>query len=243
MAVEVAQRAAEHRPGRVLETAAGPGIVTRALRDALAPEAELVATDLQDAMPAVARGEFRDGERVAFEPADATALPFADGRFDAVACQFGVMFFPDNVAGYREMRRVLAPGGRTHFSVWDSHVHNPFGRIAHDIVTDFFPNDTPPFQRIPLPYWFDPIKNAPVATGFTEITCAVIRRDQPLRDAAHFARGIVHGNPLFDQIRARGSVDPEAMVTALTADFHQAFGPDPTRMPLEALFFEATKPG
>jgi ubiquinone/menaquinone biosynthesis C-methylase UbiE len=56
------------------------------------------------------RGKFRSDERVDFQPADATALPFLDGAFDAVVCQFGVMFFPDKDRSYREVDRVLAPG-------------------------------------------------------------------------------------------------------------------------------------
>jgi len=77
----------------VLETAAGTGIVTRKLRDALAKDARLTATDLNPPMLEVARAKFRAGEQVEFQPADATALPFADGSFDAVMCQFGIMFF------------------------------------------------------------------------------------------------------------------------------------------------------
>ena len=242
MAAEMARRVAAHRPGRVLETAAGTGIATRALRDALAPDAELVATDLQESMLAVARRKFRAGERVVFAPADATALPYPDARFDAVVCQFGAMFFPDKAAGIREMGRVLAPGGRAALSVWDGHANNPFGRLSHEVVTAFFPVDPPQFQRIPFATPFETIEAACVAAGLVDITCAVVRVDGPLPDAAHFARGIVYGSPLIDQIHARGGVDPEAVVAALTAAFHTAFGPDPARMPLQALIVEAIKP-
>ena len=92
-AADIARRVASGNPTRVLETAAGTGIVTRKLRDALAKDARLTATDLNPPMLEVARTKFRAGEQVEFQPADATALPFADGSFDAVMCQFGIMFF------------------------------------------------------------------------------------------------------------------------------------------------------
>jgi len=93
-AADIARRAAADRPARVLETAAGTGIVTRKLRDALPADTQLTATDLNPPMLDIARAKFRPGEQVGFQPADAIALPFADQSFDAIVCQFGVMFFP-----------------------------------------------------------------------------------------------------------------------------------------------------
>jgi ubiquinone/menaquinone biosynthesis C-methylase UbiE len=110
-ATDMARRVASSSPSRVLETAAGTGIVTRALRDAIAPGAHLTATDLNVGMGVVARRKFRSGEQVIFQEADATALPFPDASFDTVVCQFGVMFFPDKEKSYRKIHRVLVPGG------------------------------------------------------------------------------------------------------------------------------------
>lgn len=101
-AADIARRAAGGKPATVLETAAGTGIVTRALRDHLAAGIRLTATDLNEPMLDVARTKFRPGEQVEFQQADAMALPFADGSFDAVVCQFGVMFFPDKDQSYRD---------------------------------------------------------------------------------------------------------------------------------------------
>jgi ubiquinone/menaquinone biosynthesis C-methylase UbiE len=94
-AVDIARRAAAFSPASVLETAAGTGIVTRQLRDFLPPSVHLTATDLNTQMLEAAQTKFMTGEKISFQPADATALPFSDVAFDVVVCQFGVMFFPD----------------------------------------------------------------------------------------------------------------------------------------------------
>jgi SAM-dependent methyltransferase len=106
---DIARRVATSAPKRVLEIAAGTGIVTRRLRDLLPREAQLVATDLNPPMLEVARGKFRPDENIEFQPADATALPYPDASFDAVVCQFGVMFFPDKDKGHREGARQWGP--------------------------------------------------------------------------------------------------------------------------------------
>ena len=137
-AADISHRVAACNPARVLETAAGTGIVTRWLRDVLPAGVRLTATDLNPPMLEIARTKFRSGEQVEFQPADATALPFADSSFDAVVCQFGVMFFPDKDKSYREVYRVLAPGGHYLFNIWDSHRHNPFGKSRTKSWEAFF---------------------------------------------------------------------------------------------------------
>lgn len=241
-AADIARRVATGSPARVLETAAGTGIVTRKLRDVLPDNAQLTATDLNPPMLDIARAKFRPDEQVDFQPADAVALPFADASFDAVVCQFGVMFFPDKAKSFSEACRVLALGGRYVLSVWDSHRYNPFGRIAHEVAARFFPVDPPQFYSVPFScHQIDPIKDMLITAGFGDIDIAVIRQDRELPDIAHFARAAVHGNPLIDQVRARGSVDPERIVDALAQEFRREFGNDPGRMPVQAIIFSATK--
>lgn len=241
-AADIARRAASGRPARVLETAAGTGIVTRKLRDALPDDTQLTATDLNLPMLDVARAKFRPGEQVGFQPADAVALPFADQSYDAIVCQFGVMFFPDKVKSFSEAYRVLAPGSRYLLSVWDSHRYNPFGRIAHEVAARFFPTDPPQFYNLPFScHQIDPIKELLMAAGFGDIGIAVIRQERELPDIANFARAAVYGNPLIDQVRARGGVDPERIVDALAQEFRREFGNDPGRMPVQAIVFSATK--
>ena len=141
---DLAARVARLAPKRVLETAAGTGIATRALAQALPETASIVATDLNPAMIDFAAAKTK-ARNVSWRQADALALPFEDGAFDAVACQFGVMFFPDKRAGYREALRVLAPGGRFVFSVWDRIEDNEVPRIVTDAVAALFPGDPPRF--------------------------------------------------------------------------------------------------
>jgi ubiquinone/menaquinone biosynthesis C-methylase UbiE len=141
----MARRAAAGSVNRVLETACGTGIVTRALSDTLPRTAGIMATDLNPGMMAIARSKLQGDEQVSFQPADGTALPCPDGSFDTVVCQFGMMFYPDRDKGYSEAARVLCRDGRYLFSVWDSHRYNAFGRITHEVVEQFFPVDPPPF--------------------------------------------------------------------------------------------------
>jgi len=145
-AADLARRLADIKTGSVLETAAGTGIVTQALAAALPPAVELVATDLNQAMIDFAAAK-PGMKRISFRQADATKLPFADASFDAVVCQYGVMFFPDRVAGYREARRVLKPGGRFLFNVWDSLAHNPVTAV----VSTAWPPSFPTIRRASSP--------------------------------------------------------------------------------------------
>jgi SAM-dependent methyltransferase len=241
-AADIAQRAAATRPARVLETAAGTGIVTRRLRDMLPTGTHLVATDLNPPMLEAARGKFRPDERVQFQTADALSLPLQDASVDAVVCQFGVMFFPDKDKSYREVHRVLAPGGRYVFNVWDSPRFNPVARIAHETISSFFPADPPPFYTVPFSYYsIDPIKQSLIDAGFAEIAIFVIPREKDIPDIAGFARALVFGNPVIDQIRARGGVDPNHVVAAIDKALRQEFSGSPPRMPLQAIVFEAHK--
>jgi SAM-dependent methyltransferase len=239
---DIARRAAATVPLRVLELAAGTGIVTRRLRDALPREAHLTATDLNPPMLEVASGKFRPDETVDFQPADAMALPFPDASFDSVVCQFGVMFFPDKDNGYREAHRVLVSGGRYLFSVWDSHRHNPIGRLITETLAGFFPEDPPQFYQVPFGYHrIDPIKDSLDDAGFSDLTIVVLSLNKLVPDVVTHARALVLGNPLVDQIRARGSVDPERVIEALAEAIPREFGTDPTRIPLQAIVFEARR--
>jgi ubiquinone/menaquinone biosynthesis C-methylase UbiE len=151
-AKDLANRVSALNAERVLETAAGTGIVTRALVGSPSPSVSIVATDLNQPMLDHAAERVSSG-RVSWQKVDAQALPFPDGSFDAVVCQFGVMFFPDKQKAYREARRVLKAGGRFIFNVWDRIERNEFADLVTAAVADMFANDPPRFlARIPHGY-------------------------------------------------------------------------------------------
>lgn len=240
-AQDMAHRAALRAPRAVLEVAAGTGVVTRKLRDVLHPQARLTATDLNAPMLDVARAKFKPGEDVAFSVADALALPFADGAFDCLVSQFGLMFFPDKAAAHREAWRVLAPHGRYLLSVWDAPSYNPFSRIGLKTATHFFPDDPPNFLEKPFSCpEIDPAKEALIAAGFSHIAVYVLPHRQAVSDIAAFARGLVFGSPLIEQIRARGGVAPEAVAQRLAARFTATFG-SPAIVPMQAIVFDAVR--
>src|SRR5687768_6167617 len=156
------------QPDRILEIAAGTGIVTRAL-DRAAPQAQIVATDLNPMMLGVAQNLRSD--RVSFQPADAQDLPFDDQSFDLVVCQFGVMFYPNKVRAHQEARRVLRSNGHYLLVSFDRLELNPVPNAAGNAVAALFPDDPPAYmERGPFSY-ADPalIKRDLLAGGFSRI--------------------------------------------------------------------------
>ena len=224
---EVARRASALKPAWILETAAGTGIVTAALAQAV-PSAHIVATDLNAAMLDVARARITS-ENVRFETADAQDLPFEDGSFDLVVCQFGVMFYPDKVRGNAEARRVLRQGGRYIALIWDRLDNNPGARIVHDTVTALYADDPPGFlARTPYGYC-DPaaIEHDLLEAGFTDIQFETLKlHSMPRTTARDAASGFVLGSPLRAEIEQRGASGLQRTVDAAEQALSQLNGPD-----------------
>src|SRR6187549_1702688 len=183
--------------GAILETAAGTGRVTRALADATGPGAAIMATDFSDQMLAQAM-KLVSSPKVSWREADATALPFQDAAFDAVVCQFGVMFFPDKAAGYGEARRVLKPGGRFVFSVWDDIEANDLSWIVGETVAALFPDNPAEFlQRGPFGYHDEAVIREGLArAGFGDVVVERVVLETPAASASDAATAIVRGTPL-----------------------------------------------
>lgn len=204
-AAEVARRVAEGLPRKVLEVAAGTGVLTAAMAQAL-PQAELHATDLN---PAMVGFGVRRVPTARWQPADAADLPYPDDSFDVVVCQFGIMFFLDRAVALAEAARVLRPGGRLVLTTWDEAETSPFPRALVASLTAMFPDDPPSFVvRIPHGY-ADPerIRADLAAAGFgsVEVERTVLRGRAP--SAETLAEGFALGTPLRFVLRDRGGVD------------------------------------
>jgi SAM-dependent methyltransferase len=237
----MAERVARREPHAVLEIAAGTGIVTRALRDALPSTTAITATDLNPPMLDVARAKFAAGG-VTLSVADAQALPFPAASFDAVVCQFGIMFYPDKAKATAEAWRVLRPGGTYLFSVWDSHRYNSFARITDGLIKRFFPENPPPFYAVPFgSASIDPIKTELLDAGFHDPLIEVLGTKSAVADLGLFVRGLVYGNPLIDQIRARGTVSADTLYAAVAEALAADFGSPPVA-PVQAIFYSTIKP-
>ena len=200
------------------------------------PGAEIVATDLNQAMLDVAAARVRVAERDASSRPTPRPCPSPTRASTLVVCQFGVMFFPDRIAAYREARRVLKPGGRFLFNVWDRIETNP-------VTATVGGRRRRPVSRHP---------QLPTAGSRSAITTARIEADlrdagfaddrgarrsrrpaaSPPRDAAI---GLVQGTPLRAEIEAHG-VDLDEATDAAAAALADLDGKD---APMSAIVVSA----
>lgn len=232
----------DNTPARVIELAAGTGILSRKLRDRLPPGTSLLVTDLNSPMLDVARGKFAAGENVEFAVADAMDLSFGDAAFDLMACQFGVMFFPDKPAAFREAARIIKPGGRLVFNVFSAMQENPYSQIAYAVPAQFFPGEPPGFYKVPFHYGNPEKVRADLASaGWREVRHETIRLRKKIENPEGFARGLVYGNPLIHDITNQGHIDPETVARAVLRALNVMFGPTGMTMPLEATMFTCTR--
>ena len=221
----IAEQSALLKPNRILETAAGTGIVTRALNEAL-PQARIVATDLNPVMIDFA-AQRTGSKQVAFQRADAQNLPFPDGSFDLVVCQFGVMFFPDKIRANREAWRVLVSSGHYLVVSFDRLEFNLVPKMAQDAVAALFPEDPPKYMEHGPFSYADPavIEHDLWAAGFTDIKCDTVALPSRVsaRDAA---QGLVLGSPFRAEIERRDPSALDRVVNAVTEALRPLDGED-----------------
>jgi len=233
----VAELCARFSPKRLLETAAGTGILTGALSRAI-PQAEIVATDLNPEMIALAAQRVTS-ERVVFERADAMALPYRDASFDVAVCQFGIMFILDKVKANREAWRVLNAGGHYVLVAFDRIALNPIPRAAGQAVNALFPDRPLEYMQLGPFSYSDPerIGEDLKTAGFRDVdlqTCELSSR-VTARDAA---LGFVLGSPLRSQIEQR---DPKVLDRAVDAVTEALREWDGKEAPMSAHLAIATK--
>lgn len=240
-AEDLAARTQALEPRSVLEVACGTGVVTRALSATLPAACKITATDLNDAM--VAHGQVVGTTRaVAWRQADVMALPYDGESFDVAVCQFGVMFFPDRVAAYREIRRILRPGGTFLFNVWNGLEHNEFAAVVTEAVSALFPENPPVFlARTPYGHGSPTeIESEVKAAGFTN--CRLVQRDDisaaggPDLPAIAFCQG----TPLRNEIEARESSGLQRATATAAEAIRSRYGNGPIKGRISAVVVGAS---
>jgi ubiquinone/menaquinone biosynthesis C-methylase UbiE len=241
-AKDIAKRVPVRDGARILELACGTGVVTAELLRSMPASARLAATDLNQAMLDVARPILGGDPRLTLSVADACQIPFPDASFDAIVCQYGVMFFPDKVQAMREARRVLTPGGRYVFNVWDSLEHNPISRTVHETLRGMFPAD-PPLFLAKLPFgWSDhaEIQRTVRAGGFTSCAIETLAFPCEAPTAQHAAIAWLESTPLFPALQERGITDMTKTRDAMTQVLAAAYGDRPCRTTMQAIVVTAS---
>ena len=242
-AEDLAHRVASRSPAAVLETAAGTGVVTRALAPKLSADASYVVTDLnQPMLDHAARRQGQD-RRITWQQADALDLPYPDAQFDVVCCQFGAMFFPDRTKGYREANRVLRPGGSFIFNVWDKIEDNVFANDVTMALAELFPGDPPRFlARTPHGYHDEKlIENELQSAGYSRVT---IERTSKLSSAPSpldVAIAYCQGTPVRNEIEARGAERLQAATEHAAAAIAKLHGNGEVSAKIQALMIVAKK--
>ncbi len=240
---DLADRVAAAKPRDVLETCAGTGALTREIASRLSAEARLVATDLNQPMLDHALARVRH-DRVVSKQADALALPFDDRSFDVVACQFGVMFFPDKSRGYEEARRVLKPGGALLFSVWDRLSANELADVVTEALATIFPQDPPRFMaRTPHGYHdIARIRDELAGAGLINVGISAVDHTSRATSARDAAIAICQGTPLRNEIEARDPSRLDEATRCAAEALARRFGDGPIEARMRAFVISAQSP-
>ena len=198
---------------RVLDVGCGTGIVARRVASRLEAEGSVIGLDANEGMLAVAEAA-PAGSRPAIDwrQGDATDLPFPDGAFDSVCCQQVLQFVSDPVAALREVRRVLAPGGRVAASVWRPLDDNPGYAVLAAALERHVGDDAGAMMRSPFPEWrVDDLRTLARDAGFADPSVAIEIGSVRYPSADEFVRREAASSPLSGPLGDLDPADREAL--------------------------------
>jgi ubiquinone/menaquinone biosynthesis C-methylase UbiE len=242
-AEDLAKRVVRLSPKNLLETAAGSGVVPRALAPLLDPDANYVVSDLNLPMLDHAAAKQGTNDRIKWQQADAQNLPFDSSFFDVVFCQYGVMFYPDRVKGYTEAYRVLEDDGSYIFSVWDKIEENEFADIVTQTAAKVFPDDPPRFlPRTPHGYHdFATIKDELAVAGFSSVSIDTVAEVSRAPSPRHPAIAYCQGTPLRNEIESRNANLLDQVTNLAAQAITKSYGVGPVEAKIQAHIVTAVK--
>jgi ubiquinone/menaquinone biosynthesis C-methylase UbiE len=228
---------------RVLDVACGTGIVARRAAARVGAGGMVVGVDVNDAMLKVAAATAEDVRPVIrWQSGDTADLPFPDMEFDAVFCQQGLQFFTDQVAAVREMRRVLAPGGRLTLAVWRSVEHSPGFVVLAQVLERHAGPDVGAMMRSPFAGPdADAMRKLLTAAGFSAVRCQVGIGTVRFPSPEEFVRRETISSPLAGPIAALGTEIHEAITRDLAEALRPHTDDDGVVFPMETWLLTARR--
>jgi ubiquinone/menaquinone biosynthesis C-methylase UbiE len=225
----------------ILELACGTGLVTAQLSKRFSSSTKIIATDLNPDMIAIGKSNLTDS-RIEWQVADMMQLPFDDNSFDAVVCQFGVMFVPDKLKAFKEAFRVLKKGGTFIFNTWDEIKNVEAFSIGNKVIQEFFNHNAPAFFKVPFSmYDPDELRQLMVSSGFSNIHVELVKKIGKAETSLHAAKGIIEGNPIYKEIM---EINPNAigiLEEKISQQLHETFGQNPLTHSMTAFVATGTK--
>ncbi len=239
-AEDLSRRIKNEKIVSVLELACGTGRLTQYIRKKVTG-AKIFATDINPDMLAVGKKKISD-INIEWNAVDMQDIPFEDSSFDLVISQFGLMFVPDKVKAYKEIYRVLKPGGIFLFNTWDNLDNNKLAFTADAVINSFFQDNPILFYQIPFSYFMeDEIEQELIEGGFEDISFTRINYEGRSPSASHAAKGLVEGNPALISIRDRNPELVDVVRNELEKTLSERFGNNPMVCSMNAIVIETVK--
>lgn len=225
----------------ILELACGTGIVTKYLTEIIPADKKIVVSDLNPDMLEVAKKKVKR-QNVEWKVIDMHEIPFDDSTFDLVVMQFGIMFVPDKEKVFKEIYRVLKPGGKFLFNVWQSLEKNPIANITNEVVNRHFKDNPVTFYQIPFSYHNESeVRKDLTNAGFKDISMDELHKTNTSVDSEFAAKGLLEGNPVVLQIKERNPDLLMQLRKELQEELKQKLGDKPMKAELNTIVFEGIK--
>ncbi len=208
-------QAAALRPGeRVLDVACGTGVVTRIASQQVGDSGTVTGLDINPGMLAVARATTPDSP-INWHEESAESMSLADASFDVVLCQMGLQFVPDKHAALREMRRVLAPGGRLILNL-PGPTPRPFTILAASLARHVGPEAAGFVNQVFSLHDTTEIQNLIADAGFHDVSVRADTASLRLPPPAEFLWQYAYSTPLANALaqaddERRGALESEVV--------------------------------